>query len=36
MDKGSAEEDILIPMHCQPRGFEPLGGLTHLILVCGI
>ena len=38
MDKGSAEEDSLIPMHCQLREFEPLyaGGVTRLILACGI
>ena len=34
MDKGSAEEDSLVPMRCQPHEFEPLyaGGLTDLIL----
>ena len=40
MDKGSAEEDSLVPMHCQPqaREVEPLyaGGVTHLILECGV
>ena len=34
MDKGSAEEDSLVPMCCQPREFEPLGDLTRLILAC--
>ena len=36
MDKCSAEEDSLVPMRCQPREFEPLGGLTRLILACGV
>ena len=36
VDKRSAEEDSLVPMRCQPREFEPLGGLTRLILACGV
>ena len=34
MDKGSAEEDSLVPMRCQPREFKPLGGLSRLTLAC--
>ena len=36
VDKHSVEEDSLVPMRCQPREFKPLGGLTRLILACGV